>query len=65
MWQDLDYGSESIPVSGFAYYISPPQNFGDVAKDPIHLIVYTIFILGSCAFFSKIWIEISGESTKD
>jgi len=29
------------------------------------MIVYTIFILASCAFFSKLWIEISGESAKD
>lgn len=34
-------------------------------KDPLHMLIYTMFILASCAFFSKIWIEISGESTKD
>ena len=45
--------------------MSPPQNIGDIAKDPLHLLAYTVFICSSCAFFSKIWIDISGESTKD
>jgi protein transport protein SEC61 subunit alpha len=34
-------------------------------KDPLHMMIYTAFILASCAFFSKLWIEISGESAKD
>merc|ERR1711975_131507 len=29
-WQDLDYGGQSIPVGGLAYYISPPNNFSDI-----------------------------------
>ena len=29
------------------------------------MLAYTVFILASCAFFSKLWIEISGESAKD
>jgi protein transport protein SEC61 subunit alpha len=33
--------------------------------DPIHAILYIVFMLGSCAFFSKTWIEISGSSAKD
>jgi len=34
-------------------------------RDPLHMIMYTSFILLTCAFFSKLWIEISGESPKD
>jgi protein transport protein SEC61 subunit alpha len=48
-----------------AYYISPPRDFADVMRDPLHMMIYTAFILASCAFFSKLWIEISGESAKD
>lgn len=50
---------------GLAYYMSPPQNMSDVMRDPLHMLAYTSFILISCAFFSKLWIEISGDSTKD
>merc|ERR1712054_178588 len=48
-WQDLDYGGQSIPVGGIAYYISPPNSFSDIWVDPIHTLIYIIFVLGSCA----------------
>lgn len=55
----------SAPIGGLAYYISPPQSFYDITKDPIHALIYTIFVLSSCAFFSRIWIDISGSSSRD
>ncbi len=36
-----------------------------MAEDPIHAVLYIVFMLGSCAFFSKTWIEVSGSSAKD
>lgn len=33
--------------------------------DPLHGVMYTVFVLSSCALFSKYWIEISGEGPKD
>jgi protein transport protein SEC61 subunit alpha len=53
------------PIGGLAYYISPPQSLYDIQKDPIHALIYTVFVLGSCAFFSRIWIDISGSSSRD
>merc|ERR1719486_1486606 len=41
------------PIGGLAYYISPPQSFHALLSDPVH------------AFFSRIWIDISGSSAKD
>lgn len=38
---------------------------GAIFEDPVHVVVYIIFMLGSCAFFSKTWIEVSGSSAKD
>jgi protein transport protein SEC61 subunit alpha len=64
-WQDLEYGGQSIPVGGLAYYISPPNSFSDIWVDPIHCMVYICFVLGACAVFSKTWIEISGSSPRD
>jgi len=43
-------------VSGLAYYISPPHTFADIARDPIHAVFYLLFILASCALFSKVTI---------
>jgi protein transport protein SEC61 subunit alpha len=33
--------------------------------DPIHTLFYSAFILGTCAIFSKTWIEVSGSSPRD
>lgn len=52
-------------MSGLAYYISPPQTLADLVHDPLHAVLYLLFILASCALFSKTWIEVSGSSPKD
>lgn len=66
VWKELkENPGNSVPVSGLAYYISPPQSFAEIASDPIHAVFYILFILASCAVFSKTWIEVSGASPKD
>ena len=44
---------------------SPPETLEHVRIDPIHAVIYISFMLGSCAFFSKTWINVSGSSAKD
>ena len=61
-WKEASIGGQSYPVSGLAYYISPPQSIGNMLSDPLHGIIYIVFILGACALFSKTWAEISGQS---
>ena len=66
VWKEQkDNPGNSIPVSGLAYYISPPTTLAEVIADPVHVVLYLIFILTSCAIFSKTWIEVSGSSPKD
>jgi protein transport protein SEC61 subunit alpha len=64
-WQEYDMAGNSAPVGGLAYYISPPRDFIHIQKDPLHFILYSLFVMGSCAIFSRIWIDISGQSPKD
>ena len=64
-WQEVDMAGHAAPVGGLAYYISPPRDFVEIIKDPFHTLFYIVFVLGSCALFSKIWIEVSGSSAKD
>uniref|UniRef100_A0A671Q977 Protein transport protein Sec61 subunit alpha-like 2 n=1 Tax=Sinocyclocheilus anshuiensis TaxID=1608454 RepID=A0A671Q977_9TELE len=66
-FQDTSTGgpARAYPVGGLCYYLSPPESFSTVLEDPVHAIIYIIFMLGSCAFFSKTWIEVSGSSAKD
>uniref|UniRef100_A0A8C4QCS8 SEC61 translocon subunit alpha 1a n=1 Tax=Eptatretus burgeri TaxID=7764 RepID=A0A8C4QCS8_EPTBU len=67
VWADVGGGgpARSYPVGGLCYYLSPPESLGSIADDPFHVVVYITFMLSSCAFFSKTWIEVSGSSAKD
>lgn len=58
-WQD------GTLVGGLAYYISPPQNFWQFVSEPIHVLIYSIFVVVSCCVFSRIWIDVSGTGSKD
>jgi len=37
----------------------------DIQRDPIHALIYIVFVLSSCALFSRIWIDVSGSSSRD
>ena len=63
-WEERE-GGQSVPVGGLAYYISPPRDLRDFIIEPIHSIVYVIFILLACGLFSKTWVELSGKSARD
>jgi len=63
-WETPQYG-QSVPVGGLIYYISAPANLNEMLLDPIHAVLYIAFMLGSCAFFSRIWINVSGSSSRD
>jgi len=64
-WQETDFGGQSVPVGGLAYYISPPTSFSSIWEDPFHALTYVAFVLLTCALFSKTWIEVSGSSPRD
>merc|ERR1712226_1198151 len=64
-WQEVDMTGQSIPVGGLTYYISPPHSFTDIWDDPIHAIFYVLFVLISCALFSRTWVDVSGSSARD
>ena len=65
VWERQDVGPGSVPVGGMCYYLSPPLSFGHAREDPIHTLAYFVFMLGSCAMFSKLWIDVSGTSPRD
>ena len=64
-WKETSYGGQSMPVSGLVYYISPPSTLSAMFGDPLHALTYILFILVSCAVFSRTWIEVSGSSAKE
>lgn len=64
-WQEYDVHGQSAPIGGLAYYISPPREWIDIVRDPFHCLFYCTFVMGSCAFFSRIWIDVSGSAPRD
>lgn len=64
-WQPQEGTGNLIPVGGIAYYISPPVSFAEILYDPFHAVFYLVFLLTSCAIFSKAWMEVSGSSPRN
>ncbi|KAI5186851.1 protein transport protein SEC61 subunit alpha [Nematocida homosporus] len=50
------------PVSGIAYYISPPSNVLAALKRPIHFLIYSVFMLGTSALLAYYWMEMNESS---
>lgn len=49
-WQDVGYQGQLAPVGGLIYYITSPRSLLDALYDPIHTIVYIVFVVGSNIF---------------
>lgn len=68
-WEERGYNGGGVgqlfPVGGLAYYLMPPATFYDLIADPIHAIFYVVFVLSSCAVFSRVWITISHTAPRD
>lgn len=58
-------GQQLFAISGLSYYMQPPFNLQEALLDPIKTVLYVLFVLGTCAFFSKTWIEVSGTAPVD
>jgi len=53
------------PVWGLAWLVTAPQSVWEALILPHKTIFYVVFTCLSCAYFSTLWIEISGSSPKD
>ena len=51
------------PVDGIAWLLSTPK-LNMFITEPIHVLVYAIFFIACCIFFSYLWVEISGLNAK-
>lgn len=46
-WQDAGYQGQQVPVGGLIYYITSPRSLLEAISDPIHAIIYILFVVGS------------------
>lgn len=55
--------SNGQPISGLALYLSVPT-ISTLFTNPLHVIIYAVFFIGSCVLFAWIWVELSGIGPK-
>jgi len=65
VWKNYSTSPQQFAVGGLSYFLSAPHSFTEAFSDPVHLFFYLAFTLGSCAFFSYLWLGFSGTAVKD
>ena len=62
LWLNLlgTYGENNQPTGGLALYLTSPRNFQQFLDFPFRAFVYAGLMIGLCAIFAIIWLEVSG-----
>ena len=56
--------SSSYPTNGIVYYMTAPQGVNQTISDPIHAIIYLLYLVGMAVLFARLWVEIGGLNPK-
>lgn len=64
-WQEAGYQGQTVPIGGLIYYITSPKGLYAAITSPIHTLIYILFVVGTCALFSRTWIDVSGQGPKE
>jgi preprotein translocase SecY subunit len=56
--------NSSYPTGGVAYYITAPQSVFQTVSDPVHSVIYLLYLVGMAVLFAKLWVEIGGLNPK-
>ena len=56
--------NSSYPTGGIVYYMTAPQSVSQTVGDPIHSIVFLLFLVGMSVIFARLWVEIGGLNAK-
>jgi preprotein translocase SecY subunit len=48
------------PTGGLALYVTSPRNFQQFLEDPVRALVYAGLMIGLCAIFAIVWLEVGG-----
>jgi len=58
------YDSQGNALGGLVYYITPPRGIDQTLADPLHSVIYVLYLVTLAVLFAKIWVEIGGLNPK-
>ncbi len=56
--------TSTYPTGGLVYYMTAPQGIQQTFSDPIHSVIYLLYLVGMAVLFAKLWVEIGGLNPK-
>ncbi len=56
--------TSSFPIAGITYYMTAPQSVSQTVGDPIHSVIYLLYLVGMAVLFARLWVEIGGLNPK-
>jgi len=60
----VTYDTNYNPTGGIVYYLTPPNGIAQTASNPLHAVIYCIFLMSFAVMFARIWVEIGGLSSR-
>jgi preprotein translocase SecY subunit len=60
----VTYDPNFNPTGGLVYYITPPNGIQQTTSDPLHALIYCVFLMVFAVMFARIWVEIGGLSSR-
>jgi preprotein translocase SecY subunit len=60
-WPAPVNGTQSAyPNGGLVYYMTAPQGLDQTLADPVHSVIYVLYLVAMAVLFAKLWVEIGG-----
>ncbi|KAI8646505.1 SecY subunit of pre protein translocase [Parasitella parasitica] len=64
-WEHLADSNQLVAVGGIAYHLSAPRSLTEAVFSPVRTVLYVNITMIVCAYMSKMWVEISGSTSRD
>jgi protein transport protein SEC61 subunit alpha len=56
--------NSSYPTGGIVYYMTAPQSIDQTIGDPLHSVIYVLYLVAMAVLFARLWVEIGGLNPK-
>ncbi|HXW36868.1 MAG TPA: preprotein translocase subunit SecY [Nitrososphaerales archaeon] len=56
--------NSTTPTGGLVYYMTAPTGINETVADPVHSVIFILFLVGMSVLFARLWVEIGGLNPK-